>query len=297
MIDPVFLQDHDLLPALRLLRVRFWLRTREGVWPRFKGFLLHGALGATLHRLAPETYSLLMGDSDEAGRPYVLLPPLDEATAFLPGSLLPLEICFIGDAEEALPLCMLALTQMGAEGIGQGKARFDLASASVVRPMGEAVFLSEAGGMSALPSAMPASDFFSAPQHETVAALDLSLVSPLRLKADNRLVRHAPDFAMLMQRLLGRVAILNRAGVPAAFKHALLESAAAIQSTGHRLSWVEWPRHSSRQGADMLFGGLVGELRFSGDLSPFVPWLRLAEFVHLGGKTTFGLGAVRLALE
>jgi hypothetical protein len=287
------------LSSLRLLRARFRLRVRDGRWPRYKGFLLHGALGATLSRLAPEAFAALMGDDEEAGRPYALLPPLDEATDFLPGSRLVLEMTFFNAATACLPACLLALRQMGAAGIGQGRARFDLDSACAVWPEGESCFDDEMSGtLSAFPEPRPAALLLAATPPETPGSLTLGLRTPLRLKADNRLVREAPGFALLMHRLLGRAAMLDRAaggpGLPAALKQDLLAQAAAIEPAGHRLAWVEWPRHSSRQGADMLFGGLVGELGFRGELAPFLPWLRLAEYIHLGGKTTFGLGAVRI---
>ncbi|MGH8590087.1 MAG: CRISPR system precrRNA processing endoribonuclease RAMP protein Cas6, partial [Gammaproteobacteria bacterium] len=37
-------------------------------------------------------------------------------------------------------------------------------------------------------------------------------------------------------------------------------------------------------------GGLLGQITYRGDLSPFLPWLALGEWMHIGGKTSFGLG-------
>ncbi|MGB9625894.1 MAG: CRISPR system precrRNA processing endoribonuclease RAMP protein Cas6, partial [Phycisphaerae bacterium] len=58
------------------------------------------------------------------------------------------------------------------------------------------------------------------------------------------------------------------------------------------LVWQEIPRFSSRQGEHMSLGGLVGHLVL--DLPPgqLGPWLRLAEPIHLGKATSFGLGRV-----
>jgi hypothetical protein len=55
---------------------------------------------------------------------------------------------------------------------------------------------------------------------------------------------------------------------------------------------VEWNRYSSSQKAPMQFGGLMGSLEYSGELAPFLPFLRMAELTHLGGKSTFGLGKI-----
>jgi hypothetical protein len=42
--------------------------------------------------------------------------------------------------------------------------------------------------------------------------------------------------------------------------------------------------------SSMKFGGLLGEITYRGDLTPFLPWLALGEWMHISGKTSFGLG-------
>jgi CRISPR/Cas system endoribonuclease Cas6 (RAMP superfamily) len=36
--------------------------------------------------------------------------------------------------------------------------------------------------------------------------------------------------------------------------------------------------------------GFVGEVSFEGDLAPFVPYLKLGEYVHVGKNAVFGNG-------
>jgi CRISPR/Cas system endoribonuclease Cas6 (RAMP superfamily) len=39
----------------------------------------------------------------------------------------------------------------------------------------------------------------------------------------------------------------------------------------------------------------MGSVRYEGEnLQAILPWLRLAEWLHVGNKTTFGLGACRV---
>jgi len=42
-------------------------------------------------------------------------------------------------------------------------------------------------------------------------------------------------------------------------------------------------------------GGLVGEMTFEGDCSPFLGLLRLAEVIHIGKATSFGFGRIRVS--
>ncbi len=47
----------------------------------------------------------------------------------------------------------------------------------------------------------------------------------------------------------------------------------------------------------MKFGGLLGSISYEGDLAPFMPYLALGEWLHVGGKTSFGLGRYRIMRE
>lgn len=53
-------------------------------------------------------------------------------------------------------------------------------------------------------------------------------------------------------------------------------------------------RYSNRLQEKMDFSGLMGEIEFAGDITPFVPWLSAAEVLHIGRNTTFGMGQVEV---
>lgn len=80
-------------------------------------------------------------------------------------------------------------------------------------------------------------------------------------------------------------------------KQALLEQAKEVTVRSHDLLWDDWARYSGRQKEWMQFGGLLGSVTYEGELSPFMPWLALGEWLHVGGKTSFGLGKYRIVLE
>jgi CRISPR/Cas system endoribonuclease Cas6 (RAMP superfamily) len=55
-------------------------------------------------------------------------------------------------------------------------------------------------------------------------------------------------------------------------------------------SWCQWDRYSNRQQQKMTMGGVLGHLTLTGELAPFLPLLHLGQWLHVGNKTTFGMG-------
>jgi len=76
--------------------------------------------------------------------------------------------------------------------------------------------------------------------------------------------------------------------------HALAEAAARIEGE-KRLHWRDWTRYSNRQKQEMSLGGVVGDWALRGNLTPFLPFLHLGQWLHVGKNATFGLGGYTLA--
>jgi CRISPR/Cas system endoribonuclease Cas6 (RAMP superfamily) len=77
----------------------------------------------------------------------------------------------------------------------------------------------------------------------------------------------------------------------------LLRDAEEIKITNENLCWYDWERYSARQKDLMKFGGLKGEITFTGNLNPFMPYLSLAEMVNVGQETSFGLGRIIIEIQ
>ena len=65
----------------------------------------------------------------------------------------------------------------------------------------------------------------------------------------------------------------------------------------NEIEWADWRRYSNKQDQAMFMGGISGTIGYSGALAEFLPLLRIAELVHLGKQTTFGLGKLRITKE
>lgn len=122
--------------------------------------------------------------------------------------------------------------------------------------------------------------------------LRLRIETPLRLKFDGKLVSDL-EFHILIRNLLRRISALSYfhcgADLSIDFRD-LIEKATLVSKVDDKTCWVDWKRYSSRQQATMQLGGLLGEIEFEGEFTPFMPYLALGEKIHAGKNTSFGLG-------
>ena len=78
--------------------------------------------------------------------------------------------------------------------------------------------------------------------------------------------------------------------------HALIAAARAVEHVSH-LQWLRRDRYSHRKEASVPMGGFLGKIRFEGDLTPFLPFIYLGEYLHIGHHTAFGFGQYRIERE
>ena len=95
----------------------------------------------------------------------------------------------------------------------------------------------------------------------------------------------------------------HKAAVPPAPTHAVSAvtlhfNALALVADGlasdKQLQWRDWTRYSSRQQQQMDLGGVIGRWKLTGDLAPFLHFLHLGQWLHVGKEAAFGLGGYRL---
>jgi hypothetical protein len=106
-----------------------------------------------------------------------------------------------------------------------------------------------------------------------------------------------PEFQHLIKRLRDRVSATQYfyCGKAWEIDHRALGAAAESVAIAHGDGrWVELPRRSSRTGAAHPIVGFVGEVRYRGELAPFVPLLRVGERNNVGKAATFGCGRIEL---
>jgi hypothetical protein len=299
------MDDKPVLSDLEIACYRFSLRaTQPIVLPVYKGSTFHGGFGHALNRIGKRFRNYFFTSSSKQHpnnrkalpKPFMLIPPLEEKTRYLPGEEMHCGLMLFGEAIRHFMIAFAALEHLGRElGLGRDQGRFQIHAVeqlSLNEP--HRLFLDDTW----YPPAKPISARKIINAHQIDAGqVTLHLVTRLRLKNNNRLVREPPSFAIFFDRLMGRINTL------AAFygggmlmsrhkKHFLLQSAAMIHrdhlSTTAR--WSERERPPKPGKAEMSFGGLMGMVVYHGNLRPFIPWMVLGQWTGIGGKTSFGLG-------
>lgn len=126
-------------------------------------------------------------------------------------------------------------------------------------------------------------------RHDVVS---IDFLSITRLKHQGSFVQ-LPEFHVLVRNLLRRLSTLSyfyqQKPIDLDFK-GLIARAQAVSGEAISIRWVDWERYSGRTKTSMDFSGFTGRMRYSGDLSDYLPLLLYGSIVNVGKGSTFGLG-------
>lgn len=282
-----------------MLRLRFYLKSEGMSFPAFHGAFWHSVIGMGLHRRFPKTYECLWEGA--GSRLYAIFAPMRLKSRIVEGEILSFDLTLFGEGTRHAISCMETLHEISLSGLGsktlsgeRGTAR--LLSVESVTPSGVLpVFGAEKGSVS-IPSPFFAGEILSLVKGVSTRQVNLLCDTPLHLKEENRVCMGSPAFSLIVKRVLGR---MNQF-IPMPFtmeKKLLVEKSLEVSGGEHDVRWWDLHRWSSRQEKDLIHGGIVGNLAYQGEMTPFLPWLALGQWLQIGSKTTFGFGVYRLGVE
>jgi CRISPR-associated endoribonuclease Cas6 len=236
-------------------------------------------------------------------RPYTIRPPVNHARSFKPGDSFAFGLTLFGCRLDLFPYVAMALHTMGTSGIGRRtqenhwqRGRFVVDEVQAVNLLsGEVKDIQTASSnrvtVPDLPITWANAEAFAA----TLRAdqVTLSFLTPLRLTANAKLVKHSL-LRPLVERLLERHDFLAREYGGETFEAEarikLIEVADTVEVIRDATTWVEVRSYSRRQHRDSPISGLVGEITFSGNLLPLLPLLAWGTVLQAGKDTTKGNG-------
>jgi hypothetical protein len=276
----------------------------------FMGNLWRGQLGAWWHAHAPSAFAALMGE-DTGGRPWALCAPWSDAAWVPAGAILESRVTLIGPGVAHAAAVIDALGELGRAGLG---ARRGASGQRTGARLSDLRLEPLPGTSQTQPSLLDVLDHPAAPTGLQPGVADcacqplwVALKRPLRVKESGKVFLGVPTLEQLLRRTLGRLVQLlpappdghdraeerSRLFEPEAHA-ALVAAARACHCVGHDLQAWHWRRQSRRTHQAMPLEGLTGRLHYAGPHAALRPWLRIADWLQIGSKTTFGFGVLEL---
>ena len=319
-----------MLQNFRFARYRLTYTVEEPLkMPRYKGNVFRGRFGYILRDITcvggaqqcekhcefpercvyskcfetpvPDDSPMLRGQPF-APHPFVLEPPYTEQLEYASGDTLTCTLTLIGEAINVLPWMVFTFYRMGEQRIGlrnqRGKCRLEKVESLPARDdaSSQTIFTSETEMLTDEGVILGIEDVMHAAPDVT-DTIDLEFLTPTSIKVNGKWTSDL-TFEVLVRNLLRRLRFLNyfHCGEDLDVEvdvHALIEAARSVKDTP-RLQWLRRDRYSHRAEASVPMSGFIGNIRFEGELAPFLPFISLGEYLHIGHHTAFGYGQYRL---
>lgn len=313
----------DPFPVLRC-RLTFEAK-RPILWPDYEGSTLRGIFGQSLRKVACVTgmdncrgcpmvsrcgYKALfepdfalnpLRSSQHVAPAYVLKPAPQSPRELGIGEIYSFDFILLNSAREWLATALIAWRRALSESIGPCDGTAVLTDASLVTDSGHLLPLLDRTGLkSVAPEQLAESHIGLAEEYQFPSAVTVAWQTPVRLKRAGQLLNHneleASDFLLAVARRITEVSSLHMQKEIAIDYRRARELATAVRCTSRELNWIPLLRWSNRQQRKMPLSGVGGSITLQGDIAPFWLMLRVGEVLHVGGKTSFGLGCYRLIL-
>ena len=220
--------------------------------------------------------------------PYLLEPPPLGSKVYQAGEVLSFSMVLIGAALAQLPLIIFAWQQAFAQGVGKYHSTARLNSVALVDANQQHQVIYE-------PTIETSIQVHAAPRLPALTAQDhisLRFITPLHLQKQGKVLAEtmtAKDFLMALIRRYYLLHEFYGSAYQAPHFAQLAEHAHSLHSQTD-FNWCHLQRYSNRQQQKMRFDGVLGHITLSGDLQPFLPMLQAGQWLHIGNKTTFGMG-------
>ncbi len=239
----------------------------------------------------------LLKKSHKFPHPFIIESENNKKRIYEPGENFGFDLILIGRAIEYVPYFIYSFKLMGNSGIGKGRGTYFL----------KKVFSTDFNGNSRLVydgiKQVLTNKYFVVSGDKLMEngsinteKISLDFITPTRIKYERKLIDR-PEFHILMRNVFRRLSLLmyRHCDIVLNFNHKkLIEEAEKVEIHNSELKWFDWERYSNRQKTRMKMGGFIGKITYKGELVPFIQFLKIGEYIHIGKNVSFGLGKYKI---
>lgn len=300
---------NTLTDNFKVLKLHISMQFQHNVQlPEYKGSMLHGWFGQALKNHDSNAYQVLfaINDNQSHPKPYIICPNEDHKKHWKKGEILSFELSLLGDAITLADNVIDALRYCTRYGFGEDRHEMLITSIASITPLGLRVGIHPCS----LSEWIAHSGFDVLYEGEKEIAL--SFLTPALLKkrttnnsqngkSTNKTRPIQPselslfDISNAALRRLTQLCsfwlIDNQDLIDAVYNE---RPTVFICETNRHLYFEDWQRHSIKHDKKLPFGGLKGQISFYGEVNHLIPLLKIGEVLHIGSKTTFGLGKYKV---
>ena len=310
---------------LAYLRFHFVVNT-EIVLPVFMGSIFRGSLGKIFRNItciqrqescqtcifmAKCPYSLLF-ESPSLGKnllswhtkyephPFILEPPYEEKIRYDSGERFQIGLVLVGEGVSYLPYFIMAFDKMGKVGIGKERGNFSLDFVEAENmSTSEVIYTANNGNLMTNFYLITLHDINTELYDLDPTIITVNFLTPARLQNKNRLTSKI-NFEIFIRAIMRRYSWMSSlycSSLPALpFSDLVCVSREQVEVGESNLIWYDMERYSFRQKRNLKMGGVKGTITFKGNLKPFLHLIKLAEYLHIGKGTAFGLGKYKFII-
>ncbi|MFQ5686876.1 MAG: CRISPR system precrRNA processing endoribonuclease RAMP protein Cas6 [Candidatus Scalindua sp.] len=209
--------------------------------------------------------------------PFIIEPPPDDARAIKQDDRLTFNMILIGRAVDYLPYFILTFAELGKQGIGRNRGKFILEKVEGLDVNGESniIYTCEREILQNDYPLLDASQLNHAEHNKNNSQVEIEFLTPFRVRLDGKITDNI-DFYVILRNLIRRVSSLLyfHCGreMECDFK-SYIEKSEKVRTVSNDLQWFDWERYSTRQKRKMTLGGVLGNVKYEGNLEPFVQFL------------------------
>jgi hypothetical protein len=223
----------------------------------------------------------------DAPRPFVFRARHLDGRTIAPGARFHFNLHVFDGTARFVPYFVLAFSELARTGLGPRRGRARLTG---VTQSGDTVFDGRAMAAQLPPPLRLDLD----PKNDATARVRLVFLSPTEFKHEHHLLGR-PEFGPLFRRVRDRIstlrALYGEGPLDIDFRH-LGARADTIGIAECDVRHVDVERRSSRTKQVHPLGGFTGWAVYEGDLSPYMPYLRAAQWTGVGRQTVWGSGEI-----